>query len=114
MKRIISIKIKVMPDEDADLSFIDPVEDKDLLAAYECGEREMLSVQAEAEVVLSEQDIVQTITSGGLWGIDCDRSTQSEEYINVISQEEFQELANELGALGFEEEQIKGALESNY
>jgi|SRR5579871_665923 hypothetical protein len=60
-----------------------------------------LGIRAEAEVQTS--NIVQEITSGGLWGIE---SNSGKEFIKETEQEELSQLRKELLALGFSRHQV--------
>lgn len=67
----------------------------------------MIGILAEAKIQVS--DIIQRITSGGLWGIESD---SNKEYINQVESEELSALSHELEALGFKRKQILKAQEN--
>lgn len=70
------------------------------LEAYNRGVWEMVGVYAVAEVIVNE--VIQTIRSGGLWGIESD----SWEYFKEVEKEQLAELVAELEAVGFAEAEI--------
>ena len=97
-----SIVVLVLPDEDPDTSFwdqdTDPDEQNDYeerKEAYRRGEFSFVGVRAEAEIVVD--GVIQTITSGGLWGIESDAG---DEHIHGIAQEEYTDLRKILKTLG--------------
>ena len=61
-----------------------------------------IGVIAKAQVQLGDSDIVQVITSGGLWGVESD----SGKYIEEVEEEELSSLKKELEAIGFTAEEI--------
>ena len=90
-----SIHVRVMPDEDPDTSYLDQDEFEDRREAYQRGEFSFVGVRAEAQVVI--EGIVQTLTSGGMWGIESD---SGEEYIEEVALEEYNNLRDILKAVG--------------
>ena len=68
----------------------------------------LIGIEAEAEVQFTG-DLVQRLTSGGLWGIESDAG---EEYFETIQQEQLEELEGELLAVGFTLEEIVAAFEN--
>jgi len=84
-----------------------PEEDYQCLEAYNRGDWCMLGIWAEAEVQTQNHGVIQTIRSGGLWGIESD---SGEVYLDEIANEELAALSSELGALGFTKRQIKTAI----
>lgn len=60
-----------------------------------------ISIRAEATVIIG--NVIQTISSGGLWGIESD---SGDDYIKEIEKEELDNLAEILKELGFKESQI--------
>ena len=56
-----------------------------------------IGIIAKAEVQTNRNSTTQTITSGGLWGIESD----SGDYINQVKADELYGLAIELKAIGF-------------
>jgi len=90
-----SIHVRVMPDEDPDTSYLDQDEFEDRREAYQRGEFSFVGVRAEAQVVI--EGIVQTLTSGGMWGIESD---SDEAYIEDVALEEYDNLRDILKAVG--------------
>jgi len=90
-----SIHVRVMGDEDPDTSFLDQDEFADRREAYQRGEFSFVGVRAEAQVVI--EGIVQTLTSGGMWGIESD---SDEAYIKDVALEEYDNLRDILKAVG--------------
>ena len=72
------------------------------------GEWCLLGIEAKAQVQLTG-DTVQSITSGGLWGIESD---SGEEYFKTIQDEQLDLLRGELEAIGFTNAEIKAAFEN--
>lgn len=66
-----------------------------------------VGVRAEARVQLAG-DLVQTITSGGIWGIESDSGP---EYFKEVEDEQLSELRDELRAIGFTDAKIKKAFD---
>lgn len=64
-----------------------------------------IGIKAEAQVQLSS-DVVQRITSGGLWGVESD---SGKEYFAEVEAEELATLATELHALGFSKRAVSAA-----
>lgn len=145
MKRILSITIKELEDNDADLSYLGkysnnpgemrngkwiPAIDRKALGHMrreqfryfipamtedETGNPEsimqdysrmeeygvlwgMVGIKASAQIQLSDNSPIQTIESGGLWGIESD---SSKEYLQSVKEEELFSLLNELRQLEF-------------
>ena len=99
--KVQSIRVRVMPDEDPDTSHFDSGDpeykdqDEDRREQYERGDFSFVGVRAEAEVVI--EGVVQTLTSGALWGIESD---SGEEYIEGVALEEYDGLRDILKAVG--------------
>jgi hypothetical protein len=81
-------------------------QDWERMEALNRGDWAFIGIKAEAQVVLSG-DVVQTITSGGLWGIE---SNSSEEYLQEVRQEQLAELSEQLKSLGFDLDTIREAM----
>ena len=62
---------------------------------------DLIGIYAEAKIAIDS--ILETISSGGLWGID---STNDEDYLEMIEAEELATLAVILKELGFTEAEI--------
>jgi hypothetical protein len=89
------IRVRVLHDEDPDTSFIDQDEFADRREAYQRGDFTFVGVVAEADVVI--EGTVQTLKSGGLWGIESD---SDEAYIEEVALEEYNGLRDVLKAVG--------------
>jgi len=81
--RLESVRVVVGSDPNPDPSYLDQDEFEDRRRQYEHGEFNFVYVRAEAEVVI--EDIVQTLTSGGLYGIESD--SEKEYFLGVASEE---------------------------
>jgi hypothetical protein len=99
-----SIRVVVEHDPDPDISFLEQDEFDERLAAYKRGEFDFVGVRAEAEVIV--EGIVQTLTSGGLWGVESD---SGEEYITEIAVEEYEQLRKVLKTIGVPTAQLPNA-----
>lgn len=86
--RLESIRVVVLTDEEPDTSYLDP---EDAEAALEIG---FVGVVAEAEVEI--HGVIQTLVSGGLWGIEAD----SGDYIEEVAQDEYNDLRKILTSVG--------------
>lgn len=69
------------------------------------GDIEFLGIRAKADVQLTG-NVVQEITSGGLWGIESDSDSL---YLKEIESDELGELHAELVAIGFTDAQVNAA-----
>jgi hypothetical protein len=94
------IRVRVMHDEDPDTSYLDQDEFEDRRSEYENGDFTFVGVRAEAEVVI--EGVVQTITSGGMWGVESD----SKEYIEEVAVEEYAALREILTSIGVSTSQV--------
>jgi hypothetical protein len=101
MNRISSITAKQMFDPFPDTSYLETEGFQGRRQQYDNGDFSFIGIQAEAEIVVS--GVCQTITSGGLWGIESD-STPA--YLSEIEQEEIEQLQEILQALGFSQKVI--------
>lgn len=87
-----SIKIKRIPDSDADTSYLEQEGFKERLQQYTDGQFGFIGITAEAEV---SYDIgngtrrLETLTSSGLWGIEDDSDAA---YLRSIEKEELADL----------------------
>lgn len=96
------IQVKQIPDEDPDPSYLDQAEFAERKAEYERGEFGFVGVRAEIEIKVG--DVLQTITSGGLWGIEDDSGA---EYFEEVGNEQVDELVDILKEMGVEVEGIE-------
>jgi len=81
-------------------------QDYERAEAYCRDEWSMVGVIASAQICLPGSDIVQRITSGGLWGIESD---SGEDYFAETEKAQLEELEEELFRLGFTARQIEHA-----
>jgi hypothetical protein len=98
--KVHEIRVRVH-DEDPDTSFLDQDEFADRRAEFERGDFSFVGVRAEAEVVV--EGVLQTLMSGGLWGIESD---SSKEYIEDVALEEYDGLREILKAIGVSTSQV--------
>lgn len=91
MNTISNIRVNLIPDDCPDVSYLEQDEFQDRLEAYNRGSFYYVGIKATAEIVIPVGDlhILQTITSGGLWGIESD---SGEEYIRETADEEIKQL----------------------
>lgn len=111
--KIEKVVIKQMYDSDADTSYLDQDEFKDRQQAYERGDFFYIGISADATILTSYDGkswLINTITSGGLWGIESD---SNESYLESVRMEEENELKDILLAFGFSQEEITGALDAS-
>jgi hypothetical protein len=96
---LLAIRLSVLPDEGPDTSYLDDPEFADRREAYGRGEFTFVGVRADAGVRIG--GVIQTLTSGGLWGIESD----SGEIDETIDQE-WRELRKILIEVGVSTEQL--------
>ena len=101
MKQILSITAKQLPDPFPDTSYLEAEGFEHRRQQYENGGFEFIGVRAEAEIVVNT--VCQTITSGGLWGIESDSDHQ---YLVEIENEEVDQLKAILQSLGFSDSEL--------
>jgi len=80
-------------------------QDYERMERLNAGDWYFIGIRAEAEVVLTGS-VVQTISSGGLWGTESD---SRREHIESIEQEELADLSEQLHAVGFSKRAIAAA-----
>jgi hypothetical protein len=69
-----------------------------------------IGIRVDAEVVLGEgHRVLQTVSSGGLWGIESDADA---DYLKSIHAEELEQLKDELHSIGFGKRAIATAFKS--
>lgn len=85
-----------------------PEQDYERMEAYSRGEWCMLGIIAEAEVQFTATT-VQTISSGGLWGIESDGGA---DYFTEVEEEQLSALADELAAMGIGKRAIAYAVKN--
>jgi len=101
-----SVRVVVEHDPDPDVSYLEQDEFEERLAAYKNEEFTFVGVHAEADVVI--EGVVQTLTSGGLWGIESD---SGEEYLEGVAVEEYEALRKVLKAVGVPTAQLPQTIE---
>ncbi len=106
MNQISSITAKQMFDPFPDVSYLETEGFQERRQQYDNGDFGFIGIQAEAEIVVA--GVCQTITSGGLWGIESDSTP---DYLSEIEQEEIEQLQEILHALGFPSEVISEHLQ---
>ena len=114
-KEIESISCQQIFDVDGDISWLQQydinskdseerkyaLQDKKRLEAYYNDEWYFIGIQAVAEIRIN--GISQTISSGGLYGIESD---SGDEYLDEVFEEQKEELKDNLLELGFTEKEI--------
>lgn len=95
------IRVVVLPDEDPDTSYLDQDDFEDRREAYQRGDFTFVGVRAEAEVAIG--GIIQTLTSGGLWGIESD---SGDDHFKEVANEEWHELRKILTDVGVPTSQL--------
>ena len=132
-KRILAVTIKRIVDNYADASYLEQENEKGELLfctrlhEYHRGEFHFIGIRAEAEIgigghvthtpINSKSGWIhtpggytcQTITSGGLWGIESDSDAA---YLESVEQEELSDLKAQLLALGFSKRAIATAFKT--
>jgi len=107
MNLISSITAKQMFDPFPDVSYLESDGFQARRQQYDNGDFGFIGVRAEAEIVVA--GVCQTITSGGLWGIESDSTP---DYLSEIEQEEIQQLQEILQEFGFASEVISEHLQT--
>lgn len=82
-------------------------EDYKSFEALNAGDWHYIGVRAYAEIIIN--GIIQTITSGGLCGIE---SNSDAEYLKYVAKEQLHELTKQLIALGFTRKAIAKAFKA--
>ena len=106
MPKVTKIVLKEIVDTDPDLSYLEPgalpdyePENAERLASYNRGEWYTIGIKAYAtiEIPIDEKtSSIQTIESGGLWGIESDSRS---DYKTTIGKEEVDEVKHLLRTL---------------
>jgi hypothetical protein len=105
VNRILSITAKHLSDAFPDPSYLQDAGFEDRYQQFQNGDFGFIGVQAEARIVVN--GVRQTITSGGLWGIELNSDSA---YISEVEEEETRELGLILRALGFSHRSIRQSL----
>lgn len=111
--KIDKVVIKQIYDSDADTSYLDQDEFMDRQRAYENGDFFYIGICAEATILTSYNGkdwLINTVSSGGLWGIESD---SDESYLESVRMEEEHELRDVLLAFGFSQDEITKALDES-
>lgn len=104
-----SVHVLVLVDDEADISYLDQDEFDDRREAYQRGEFHFVGVRAEADVVI--EGTVQTLVSGGLWGVESD---SGDEYIEEIADQEYNELRKVLTSVGVSTSELPQKIERGW
>ena len=101
--RIDNVRMEIVPDEDADASYLEQegMGFEDRLAAYRQGEFGFVGVRAVAQIVVG--DVLQEISSPGLWGIEDD---SGDDYFRSVFEEELETLRDMLKELSLPDEEL--------
>jgi hypothetical protein len=105
VNRILNITTKQLWDPFPDTSYLQQSGFEERYQQFHNGDFGFIGIRAEAEIVA--HGVCQTITSGGLWGIESD---SDRSYLSEIEQEELQELKAILQSLGFSQEAVQQSL----
>jgi hypothetical protein len=111
--KIGKITIRQLTDNDPDTSYMDQDGFEDLKRSYENGDFFYIGIKAEAEILTSHNGkewLINTITSGGLWGIE---SNSDESHLESIRMEEEHDLKAVLLKFGFSDGEITKALDES-
>lgn len=105
---LVSVKALVLPDEDPETSFLDQDDFADRREAFQRGDFSFVGIRAEAEIIVD--GILQTIVSGGLYGVESDAG---DAYIKEIACEEYTDLRRILKTLGVPTSELPAELEQS-
>jgi hypothetical protein len=106
-KRILAIRHVRETDIDPDPSYLEQEGFEDRLREYRNGQFYYVGVRVLADIQVG--NIIQTVSSGGLWGIEDD---SDESYFADVIQDELTELREQLYALGFSKRAIAAAVKA--
>ena len=84
-----------------------PEQDYQRMENYNRGDWQMIGIRASAEIVVD--GVCQTITSGGLWGIESDSGA---DYFSEVGRDELGQLRGLLAELGFSTKAIAKAMKA--
>lgn len=104
-----AIKVLVLPDESPDTSFLDQDGEEERKAEYERGDFAFVGVRAEADVVI--EGVVQTLTSGGIWGVESDAG---DEYLTGFGADEYADLRKILTSIGVSTSQLPAKMDPKW
>lgn len=95
MPKVESVEIRVIADQNPDISYLEQEGFEDRLKQFERGDFNFVGVRAVAEVEVG--GTIQEITSAGLWGIESD---SGDEYFRSVGKEEYAQLKEILTSMG--------------
>lgn len=98
------IRVVVLDDDEPDASYLEGERREE----YENGDFKFVGVRAEAEVVVG--GVVQTLTSGGIWGVESD----VEGHIRMLAEEEYTDLRKILISIGVLTSQLPQKIERGW
>jgi hypothetical protein len=102
VNHIVSVATKQLCDPFPDTSYLRQPGFEDRYQQFQNGDFRFIGIQAEAEIVID--GVCQTITSGGLWGVESD---SDRSYLSEVEQEEVEQLKAILRSLGFSEQSLQ-------
>ena len=117
MKRIHKVTIKRMVDDSPDTSWLGEYANSPTSERLNQGDWCFIGIAAEAEYCISDNPhkrtntswTVQSLHSGGLWGIESDSDAS---YLAEVEQEQLAELREQLKAIGFSSRAISAAFKN--
>lgn len=86
-----------------------PEQDYQRMESLNRGNWWYIGIIAKAKIQTGRNSVIQTISSGGLWGIESDSDSA---YLDQVRREELSSLFGELKRIGFSEAQIHKAYEN--
>jgi hypothetical protein len=97
-----NVTIEIVPDQDADTSYLEQDEFANRLAEYRRDEFYFVGIRLVAEIAIPDGlgSIMQTITSPGLWSVESD---SGEDYFRSVATDEaetLREMLSELNVTG--------------
>lgn len=93
------VEYRVLPDNDADTSYLEQSEFADRLAAYQRDEFSFVGVRAVVTQHNWTSGVVKVVESPGLWGIESD---SGEDYLWEVGAEELTYIAGEVATAGID------------
>ena len=102
-----STVVKHIPEECPDYSYLKQDEFKDRLDAFKHGDFYFIGIKVCTEILTSVDNgktwLINTLSSGGLWGIESD---SGDKYFKEIAEEEKSQLNQILTSMGFKTDEI--------
>lgn len=99
-----SIRVVVVDDDEPDTSYLEGERREE----YDRGDFKFVGVRAEAEVDV--EGVIQTLTSGGIWGVESD----VEGHIRMLAEEEYGDLRKILISIGVSTSQLPLKMERGW